>query len=84
MDYRTASAPDLTTIFRDLSLRIADQYSAAGLNIEDAKDDGFRAGHAAPLSRVATLLRLRDARGKVATGSGGFVKAQRAACGAVA
>jgi hypothetical protein len=39
MDYRTASALDLTTIFRDLSLRIADQYSAAGLNIEDAKDE---------------------------------------------
>lgn len=39
MDYRTATAPDLAAIFRDLSLRIADQYSAAGLNIEDAKDE---------------------------------------------
>jgi hypothetical protein len=39
MDYRTATALDLTAIFRDLSLRIADQYSAAGLNIEDAKDE---------------------------------------------
>ena len=39
MDYRTATALDLTTIFKELSLRIADQYSAAGLNIEDAKDE---------------------------------------------
>lgn len=39
MDYRTATSPDLAAIFRDLSLRIADQYSAAGLNIEDAKDE---------------------------------------------
>lgn len=39
MDYRTATALDLAAIFRDLSLRIADQYSAAGLNLEDAKDE---------------------------------------------
>jgi hypothetical protein len=39
MEYRTATAADLATIFRDLSLRMTDQYSAAGLNIEDAKDE---------------------------------------------
>lgn len=39
MDYRTATSADLSAIFRDLSVRIADQYSAAGLNIEEAKDE---------------------------------------------
>ena len=39
MDYRTATSLDLAAIFRDLSLRMADQYSAAGLNIEEAKDE---------------------------------------------
>ena len=39
MDYRTATPDDLVTIFRSLSLRLADQYSVAGLNIEDAKDE---------------------------------------------
>jgi len=39
MDYRTATSLDLAAIFRNLSLRIADQYSAAGLNIEEAKDE---------------------------------------------
>ena len=39
MDYRTATSTDLSAIFRDLSVRIADQYSAAGLNIEEAKDE---------------------------------------------
>jgi hypothetical protein len=39
MDYQTATSLDLAAIFRDLSLRMADQYSAAGLNIEEAKDE---------------------------------------------
>ena len=39
MDYRTATSSDLAAIFQDLSVRIADQYSAAGLNLEDAKDE---------------------------------------------
>lgn len=39
MEYRTATSADLAAIFRDLSVRIADQYSAAGLNIEEAKDE---------------------------------------------
>lgn len=39
MDYRTATPADLAEIFRNLSLRMADQYTAAGLNIEDAKDE---------------------------------------------
>lgn len=39
MDYRTATSLDLAAIFGDLSLRIADQYSTAGLNIEEAKDE---------------------------------------------
>lgn len=38
MDYRTATSLDLAAIFGDLSLRIADQYSTSGLNIEEAKD----------------------------------------------
>jgi hypothetical protein len=39
MEYRTATPADLAAIFRNLSVRIADQYSVAGLNIEDAKDE---------------------------------------------
>lgn len=39
MDYRTATTADLAAIFRELSLRIADQYTSAGLNIEEAKDE---------------------------------------------
>lgn len=39
MDFRTATPADLAAIFRELSVRIADQYTVAGLNIEDAKDE---------------------------------------------
>lgn len=39
MEYRTATPADLSAIFGNLALRISDQYTASGLNIEDAKDE---------------------------------------------
>jgi hypothetical protein len=39
MNYRTATTADLAAIFRDLALRMADQYATAGLNIDEVKDE---------------------------------------------
>jgi hypothetical protein len=39
MDYRTATTTDLATIFRDLASRVTDEYAAAGMNLEEAKDE---------------------------------------------
>lgn len=39
MEYRSSTPEDIATIFRNLSLRVTDQYSAAGFNIDAAKDE---------------------------------------------
>ena len=39
MNYRTATIADLSSIFKDLALRMADQYATAGLNIDEVKDE---------------------------------------------
>ncbi len=56
MDYRTATTADLSEILRGLSLRMADQYAAAGLNIEEVKDE--------------FLMALREGRGHTLLESG--------------
>lgn len=49
MDYRAATTADLTAILRGLAVRMTDQYTAAGLNIEKVKDE--------------FLMALREGRG---------------------
>lgn len=39
MDYRTATTADLTAVFQDLSRRMAEEYTTAGLNIDEVKDE---------------------------------------------
>ena len=73
MDYRTATPGDLAEIFRDLAIRMADQYATAGLNIDEVKDEFMmcmREGRGHTLlqdGRPAAIIAWREADGAAQT-----------------